>query len=35
MCNKISENPQNGCLQSLDRGMNKIKKRIYFELYIT
>ena len=27
---KISENPRKGFLQSLDRGMNKIKKLIYF-----
>ena len=30
LCNKISENPRKGFLQLLARGMNKIKKRIYF-----
>ena len=30
MCNKISENPRKGFLQLLERGMNKIKRRIYF-----
>ena len=28
-CNKISENPRKGFLQSLDQGMNKIKKNIF------
>ena len=35
LCNKISENPRKGFLQLLARGMNKIKKRIYFEPYVT
>ena len=30
LCNKISENLRKGYLQLLARGMNKIKKRIYF-----
>ena len=30
LCNKISEYPRKGFLQLLARGMNKIKKRIYF-----
>ena len=30
LCSKISENPRKGFLQLLARGMNKIKKRIYF-----
>ena len=30
LCNKISENPRKGFLQLLDRGMNKVKKQIYF-----
>ena len=30
LCNKISENPRTSFLQLLARGMNKIKKRIYF-----
>ena len=30
LCIKFSENPRKGFLQSLDQGMNKIKKRIYF-----
>ena len=30
LCNKISENPRKVYLQLLARGMNKIKKRIYF-----
>jgi len=30
LCHKIAENPRKGFLQSLDRGMNKIKKQIYF-----
>ena len=29
LCDNISVNPQKGSLQSLDRGMNKIKKRIF------
>ena len=33
LCNKIFENPRKGFLQSLDRGINQIKKRIFFELY--
>ena len=32
---KISENPRKSFLQSLDRGMNKIRKRYIFELYMT
>ena len=30
LCHKISANPRKGFLQFLDRGMNKIKKPIYF-----
>ena len=30
LCNKIFENPRKGFVQLLTRGMNKIKKRIYF-----
>ena len=30
LCIKISENPRKGFLQSLDRGMNKIKNPIFF-----
>ena len=35
LSNKMSENPRKVFLQSLDRGMNKINKQIFFELYIT
>ena len=36
LCNKISENPREGFLQLLDRGMNKILKKEYiFEPYVT
>ena len=31
LCNKIFENPRKGFLQLLDRGKNKVKKRIYFQ----